>query len=44
MDRSLWQRGCSSNAADLTIAAKEAKNNHLGKTPLSAGMQVEAKQ
>jgi len=29
MDRSLWKRGCSSNAADLTIAAKEAKNNLL---------------
>jgi hypothetical protein len=39
MDRSLWQRGCSSNAADLTIAAKEANNNLFGETPLSAGMQ-----
>jgi len=40
MDRSLWKRGCSSNAADLTIAAKEAKNNLFGETPLSAGVQV----
>jgi len=40
MDRSLWKRGCSSNAADLTIAAKEVKNNLFGETPLSAGVQV----
>jgi len=37
MDRSLWKRGCSSNAADLTIAAKD---NLFGETPLSAGVQV----